>query len=819
MPKQLQIDPGQTYAADSVQFTDIPVHAYVPDFDAERAAWGDDRLRAALRHMLVVREFESMLHAFKSTGAYRGIEYSYKGPAHLSVGQEAAAVGSAMALSPEDQIFGSHRSHGEIIAKGLAAADGLDADSLQGIIESHGDGRLLDLVTNHVGSDGGTPAEAFLLTGVLAEIFMRDAGFNRGMGGSMHAFFTPFGAYPNNAIVGGSAGIAVGAALRAQLTGSESICIANLGDGSTGCGLIWESMNFAGMGQFKNLWQPPFDRHPPVLFCFTNNFYAMGGQTRGETMAWDRLSRIGAGVGAEQLHAETVDGSNPLAVADAVARKAEILRAGDGPALLDIECYRYSGHSTTDTNAYRSRDEMKAWQAHDPITRYRDRLIEGGVISAGDADQIAEAVGAQIEAVTRVVVDRQLAPAVDLDASPAVIGEMTFNGEEIELGQMADDLLAVPADTSAVKSIARKARFGLSEDGEPLSPMRAVTLRDALSEAILHHLTHDKSLIAYGEECRDWGGAFGVHRGFADVIPYHRLFNSPISEAAIVSTAVGYALAGGRALIELMYADFIGRAGDEIFNQLAKWQAMSAGELRLPVVLRVSVGSKYGAQHSQDWTSLVTHVPGLRVVYPATPCDAKGLMATALSGNDPTMVFESQRLYDRVETFEAGGVPADYARIPFGQAAVRREGSDVTMLTIGPSLYPAIDAASELVGHGIEAEIIDARTLVPFDYDTVVGSVRRTGRLIIVSEAVERGSFANTIAANVTRLAFDELKAPPVVLGAPNWIAPGADMEDKYAPQEHDICDAVLGEFFAEKRVNRRGVRNWDIVGMARRGI
>ena len=282
---------------------------------------------------------------------------------------------------------------------------------------------------------------------------------------------------------------------------------------------------------------------------------------------------------------------------------------------------------------------------------------------------------------------------------------------------------------------------------------------------------------------------------------------------------MGYALAGGRALIELMYADFIGRAGDEIFNQLAKWQAMSAGALRLPVVLRVSVGSKYGAQHSQDWTSLVTHVPGLRVIYPATPHDAKGLMATALAGNDPTMVFESQRLYDRVETFEPEGVSQGYVRMPFGEAALRRKGDDVTVLTIGPSLYPAMDAAAELAGQGIEAEVIDARTLVPFDYDTVLASVRRTGRLIIVSEAVERGSFANTVAANVTRLAFDELKAAPVVLGAPNWIAPGADMEDKYAPQAHDICDAVAGGFFADKRINRRGVRDWDIAGMARRGL
>jgi 2-oxoisovalerate dehydrogenase E1 component len=578
-------------------------------------------------------------------------------------------------------------------------------------------------------------------------------------------------------------------------------------------------MNFAGMGQFRQLWQPPFDHNPPVLFCFTNNFYAMGGQTRGETMAWDRLSRIGAGVSPAQLHAETVDGSNPLAVADAMARKAEILRSGQGPALLDIECYRYSGHSTTDTNAYRSRDELKAWQAHDPIARYRGRLVEVGVITPEAADEMLAAVKTQIEAVTRAVVDRQNAPAVDIMATPTIIGEMTFNGEEVDLGGRAADLLADPVDIGAIKSIARKARFGVDEDGNMHSPMRAVTLRDALSESILHHLVHDQSLIAYGEECRDWGGAFGVHRGFADIIPYHRLFNAPISEAAIVSTAVGYALAGGRALVELMYADFIGRAGDEIFNQLAKWQAMSAGELRLPVVLRASVGSKYGAQHSQDWTSLVTHVPGLRVIYPATPHDAKGLMATALSGNDPTMVFESQRLYDRVEVFESDGVPFDYFRIPFGEAAVRRTGDDVTMLTIGPSLYPALDAATALSAHGIEAEIIDARTLVPFDYDAVLASVARTGRLLIVSEAVERGSFANTIAANVTRLAFADLQAAPIVLGAPNWIAPGADMEDTYAPQIHDICDAVLGNFFAEKRVNRRGLRDWDIVGMAKRGI
>ena len=819
MPKQLTINPDQTYAAGTVRFADIQVHSYQSDLALESKRWGREKLRRALHDMLMLREFESMLNSFKMTGSYRDIQYGYNGPAHLSVGQEAVAVGSAMALSPTDQIFGSHRSHGEILAKGLAAIAEMDDVKVETIIKEHDRGRLSNFVENHIGDAGGRPGEAFLLAGMLAEVFMRDVGFNKGMGGSMHAFFTPFGAYPNNAIVGGSAGIAVGAALRAHLTGSENIVLANLGDGSTGCGLIWESMNFASMGQFTTLWEKPFNRRPPVLFSFTNNFYAMGGQTRGETMAWDRLSRIGAGISPEQLHAETVDGSNPLAVADAVERKAKLLRAGEGPALLDVECYRYSGHSTTDNNSYRSRDELKAWQAYDPIISYQEHLIKGGLISVEEVETMTQCVAKKVEAVTRAVVDRQKAPAIDLNSNPTLIGEMTFNGTTYELNEKASDLLINPSDSKIVQSIERKSRTGIDEEGKILSPMRAVTFRDAISEGILYHLAHDESLIAYGEECRDWGGAFGVHRGFSDIIPYNRLFNSPISEAAIVSTAVGYALSGGRALIELMYADFIGRAGDEIFNQLAKWQAMSAGELQLPVVLRTSVGSKYGAQHSQDWSSLVTHIPGIRVVYPATPSDAKGLMMTALSSNDPTIFFESQRLYEKVDIFEANGVPKGKHHLEFGQAVVRRVGVDATILTIGPSLYPSLDAARELSSNGIEVEIIDARTLVPFDYETILASVIKTGRLIIVSEAVERGSFANTVSANITRLAFNDLKAAPVVLGAPNWIAPGADMEDSYSPQPYDICDTIFSEFFSEKRVNRRGTRGWDIIDMAKRGI
>lgn len=819
MPKELIVDPQETRRSGALALTPIPVHAYDKPLSAEREARGDQALREALRHMMVIREFETMLASFKGTGAYQGIAYQYKGPAHLSIGQEGAAVGAAMALRADDYILGSHRSHGEFIAKGLGAVAEFSEGQLVRLLDGHGDGRLRDSVAGHVGGEGKALGENVLLFGLLAEIFMRQNGFNGGMGGSMHAFFPPFGAYPNNAIVGASAGIATGAALRRKLAGDEGIVVANSGDGSTGCGPVWEAMNFAAMSQYDTLWEEARGGGLPVLFFFTNNFYAMGGQTRGETMGWERLARIGAGVNPAQMHAETVDGSNPLAVADAVARKRALLLERKGPALLDVECYRLVGHSTTDANAYRTRDEIKMWSQQDPIDRFAAALKEAGVLSRADEDAMREAVAAQILAVTRAAVDPAIAPPVNVEAEPARIGQLMFCDTEIGVPDTPVPLTQPMDKSAALRGLARKARFGLDGDGKPLSGLKAITLRDGLTEAVLHHMAHDESLVAYGEECREWGGAFGVYRGLSDILPHHRLFNAPISEAAIVATAVGHALAGGRSLVELMYGDFIGRAGDEIFNQLAKWQAMSAGLLTMPVVLRASVGSKYGAQHSQDWTSLIAHIPGLKVVYPATPYDAKGLMASALSSNDPVVFFESQRLYDQVEVFRNEGVPSDYYRIPMGRPDIKRHGDDVTILTIGPSLYPALKAADELAGQGIETDVIDARSLVPFDYEPLLASVRKTGHLLIVSEASERGSFAMTVSSNVARFGFSALKAPPRVLGCPNWIVPGADMETTYFPQAHDIIDIVTGEFFPEKRTNKRGVRVWDDLDLARRAL
>ncbi|MEJ5171008.1 MAG: transketolase C-terminal domain-containing protein, partial [Fimbriimonadales bacterium] len=354
------------------------------------------------------------------------------------------------------------------------------------------------------------------------------------------------------------------------------------------------------------------------------------------------------------------------------------------------------------------------------------------------------------------------------------------------------ELLGKPEDNPRVKQIAGKSRSGLDADGKPLPKAKCVSLRDALFEAIYAAFQKDPTLVAYGEENRDWGGAFAVYRGLTEALPYHRLFNTPISEGAIVGSAVGYALEGGRALVELMYCDFMGRAGDEIFNQLAKWQSMSGGLLRMPVVLRVSVGSKYGAQHSQDWSAMVAHVPGLKVVFPATPYDAKGLLASALTGTDPVVFFESQRIYDVPELFHPGGVPEEWYEIPFGLPDVKRKGEDVTILTIGATLYRALEAAERLQREfGVSAEVIDARSIVPFDYEPVLESVRKTRKIVLASDACERGSVLHTMASKITQLAFDELDAPPTVVGARNWITPPDELEESFFPFPSDILDAI----------------------------
>ena len=794
MPKTQFVDPSDIRKSGWIKFNDIPVNQYKKSIQEEKKNYTREDFLRIYRDMAIIREFETMLTSIKTTNEYNGITYNYPGPAHLSLGQEASSVGQAYILDKDDFIFGSHRSHGEILAKGLSAIQKLDDKELLEIMESFFDGAILRVVEGKQKDKNNVKELAidFLIYGTAAEIFSRETGFHKGLGGSMHAFFTPFGIYPNNAIVGGSADISVGAALFKKVNQKKGIVIANIGDGSLGCGPVWEALCMATMDQYRQLWEGEYKGGLPLIINVFNNQYGMGGQTRGETMGYDILARIGAGMNPEQMHAERIDGYNPLAVIDAMKRKKKILEDKDGPVLLDTLTYRFSGHSPSDASSYRSKEEMDAWMAQDSLIAYREELKKAEIAKDDAFEEILENTRELITKACSLATDDSVSPRMNLIANPNQIADLMFSNGRVErMDDREPEVLMPMEENPRVQQISRKIRFGI-QDGKPVSKNKVFNLRDALFEAIIDKFYEDPTLIAYGEENRDWGGAFAVYRGLTETLPYNRLFNSPISEAAIVGSAVGYAMCGGRAIVELMYSDFIGRAGDEIFNQLPKWQSMSAGILKMPVVLRISVGSKYGAQHSQDWTSLCAHIPGLKVVFPASPYDAKGLMNSALMGTDPVVFFESQRIYDIGEMFHKEGVPEGYYEVAIGEPDIKKEGKDITILTIGATLYRALDAARILEEkHGISAEIIDARSIVPFNYDKVIESVKKTGKIVLSSDACERGSHLKDMAQTISELAFDYLDAPPVVVGSKNWITPAHELEDYFFPQPEWIIDAI----------------------------
>ncbi|NLZ60037.1 MAG: dehydrogenase [Lentisphaerae bacterium] len=789
MPKCLEIYPEQLFQPGHIEFSPIPVCQYNLSLAQEKKLYSKQELVTIYHDMQVLRTFETVINELKLKGEYREVKYNHAGPAHLSMGQEAAAVGQAFSLDVNDHTFGSHRSHSEILAKGLSAIRKLDEDSLDKTMREFFGGATLKVVENCKCKDVRELARHFLIYGAYAEIFARVTGFNKGWGGSMHCFFTPFGIYPNNAIVGGSGSISPGAALFKRVNRRPGIVVCNIGDASFACGPVWEGMMFAAMEQYRSLWDQELGGGLPLLFNCFNNQYGMGGQTSGETMGFELLARIGAGVNPEQMHAERVNGYDPLAVIDAVKRKKEILLAGKGPALLDLVTYRLSGHSPSDASSYRSKEELERWTEADALPAYREKLLKGKIASASELDGIQEEVGELVFEMFKLAIDPEISPYESMQSK--FIETVTFSNQKIEsFDDRQPEFLQPLEENEQFQRIAKKVRFA-GADGKAVPAMRQYNFNDAVFEAMVHRFQIDPTMIAFGEENRDWGGAFACYRGLTELLPYHRLFNSPIAEAAIVGAAVGYALCGGRVVCELMYCDFLGRAGDEVFNQLSKWQAMSGGILKMPVVLRISVGFKYGAQHSQDWSALVNHIPGLKVVYPVTPYDAKGLLNSALAGSDPVVFLESQQLYGKGECFHAAGVPEGYYEIEIGEPDVKREGKDLSLITFGPALFKALEAAEQLQKYGIEAEVIDLRSINPLNYDKLLASVKKTGKVALVNEAVERGNVMHNIAANLTQLAFDYLDAPPVIIGSNNWVSPAAELESKFFPQSSWILDSI----------------------------
>ena len=526
MPKSLYIDPVKVREPGYIHFEDIPVCQYNKTIkqELEEGNYTKEDLIRIYRDMAICREFEHMLTLIKTQANYNGVETTYPGPAHLSLGQEASCVGEAYLLTKDDITFGSHRSHSEILSKGLSCINKLSDEELMSTMENFLGGKTLAAVKKFADtSDVKELAIRFLLYGTVAEIFARENGFHHGMGGSMHAFFLPFGIYPNNAIVGGSAPIATGAALYQKNNDKKGVVVCNIGDASLGCGPVYEAMNFSAMDQFKTLWEEGRKGGLPIIFNVFDNFYGMGGQTMGETMAYNMPARLGAGITPSQMHAERVDGWNPLAVIDAYKRKMELIKNNEGPVLLDVVTYRLVGHSTSDQNAYRTKEEIEDWRSHDPIVKFREALVEAGVESDEFFAKLLQDTADRMTMICRAADDKEISPYVDFDKNPDYLANLMFSNETVRSMGAPDQKLNVTGPKESCKryaDLAKKEHFAFDKDGNKFSDMKVYNIRDAIFEPLINKYYEDPTLVAYGEDVRDWGGAYAVYRGLMDVIPH-----------------------------------------------------------------------------------------------------------------------------------------------------------------------------------------------------------------------------------------------------------------------------------------------------------
>lgn len=319
--------------------------------------------------------------------------------------------------------------------------------------------------------------------------------------------------------------------------------------------------------------------------------------------------------------------------------------------------------------------------------------------------------------------------------------------------------------------------------------MREITMRDAIKEALLEEMERDSNVFLLGEDIGTLGNIFGITDGFIKKFGRDRVRDTPLSESAIIGCAIGAAMTGMRPVAEIMYMDFMGCCFDIICNQAAKIRFMSGGKVNVPMVIRTNCGAGFqaAAQHSQSWEALFMHVPGIKIAVPSTPYDAKGLLKTAIRGEDPVLFLEHKMLY-----FTKGPVPEEEYLIPFGKADVKRKGNDVTIVATLAMVKTALKAAEFLAKDGIEAEVIDPRTLVPLDKETIINSVKRTGRAVIVTEENKRCASSAEIASILAEEAWDYLKAPIKRIGAPNIPVPfSPPLEKYYIPDEEKIINSV----------------------------
>ena len=572
---------------------------------------------------------------------------------------------------------------------------------------------------------------------MMAELMGRETGYCRGLGGSMHIADLDLNILGANGIVGATMPIGTGAALAAQLRGTRQVTIPFFGDGAANQGVFHEALNLAAVWKL------------PMVFVCENNHFALNTAFHKTTS----VEQIAMRASAYGVPGTTIDGNDAVEVMTVVGDAIERARAGQGPSLVEAMTWRWGPHSMrANLREPRSDDDMALWIARDPLVRLEERIVG----EAGIARDRIEAVKTAVEA---------------------------------ELEQAIAFATASPEPTPRILDTAVYAPHVAHREPSSVGE-RELTFTEALNEALRQEMERDRDVFLLGEDIAETGGIFQVTKGLVDRFGPERVRDTPITEAAFCGTGVGAAIAGLRPVVEVQIFDFVTQMMDMIVNQAAKFRFMNGGTARVPLVIRGPQGGgiRLAAQHSQSLEAWFAHIPGLVVIAPSTPYDAKGLLTAAIRDDNPVIFLEHKMLY----LGQTGPVPEEPYAIPIGKAAIRREGSDVTIVATQAMVARALSAAVQLEREGISVEVIDPRTIKPLDEETILGSVRKTKRLAIVHEACRTGGFGAELSALVMEKAFDWLDAPVARVAALDVPMPFNDrLESAVIPSQERIVDAV----------------------------
>lgn len=534
---------------------------------------------------------------------------------------------------------------------------------------------------------------------------------------------------------------AVGCALGSKLEGTDEVTYVSSGEGTTSQGDFHEALNWASREKL------------PVLFCIQDNKYAISVHISQQTTT--TVHDLCAGY--VNLRRYQVDGTDFAASYDIMREAVAGCRRGEGPAVVVADVVRLLPHSSSDNQAkYRSREDLEAQKARDPIPRLESLLLAAGGVSAEDAEALRDEIRRTVDAAADHAAGRP-------DPDPATATS----------GVWRDDVYLPPPGASLTPAA----------KGEP------IVLVDAINHALVEEMARNPRIVVYGEDVEDHkGGVFTATTGLSVRFGRERVFNSPLAESSIIGTAVGLASRGFRPVVEIQFGDYIWPAMNQIRNELATMRYRSANGWSSPVVVRVPVGGYIhgGLCHSQNIEATFAHFPGLYIVYPSNAADAKGLLKSAIRGEDPVLFLEHKGLYRQI--YASSPEPDDSFLLPFGRARVAREGSDVTVVTYGALVKRSLDAAAKMQARGVSVEVLDLRTIIPWDREAVLESVAKTGRVLIAHEDVLTAGFGAEVAAVIAREAFEALDAPPMRIGGGDSPVPySPPLEAAVLPQESDI--------------------------------